>query len=60
LEAQRTCRELVGRVDPTLLTRSGQSPQQNPAAQQAPDLILDDPLCWRGILAKSSECNSVN
>ena len=39
-EAQRTCREVVGRVDPTLMTRSGAKPGRNLAAQQAPDLIL--------------------
>ena len=27
---------------------------------EPPDLILDDPLCCRGFLAKGSGCNSVN
>jgi hypothetical protein len=28
------------------LTRSGGKPARNPAAQQAPDLMLANPLCW--------------
>jgi len=58
-EAQRTCCEIVGLVDPTLLIHSGQMPAWIPALQQAPDPILANPLCCR-LPARGSICNSIN
>src|ERR1700730_4333180 len=40
-EAQRTCREIVGRVDPTLLSRSGPRCGCQIALQQTTERLLD-------------------
>jgi hypothetical protein len=56
--AKRTCRERRKRVDLTKMTRSGGKPGRNLAAQQAPDLMPANPLCWPSGWATG--CNSID
>src|SRR5262249_32952884 len=44
--------EMLRTTNSTLLTPRRRRPNQNPAVQQAPDSILDNPLCCHGLLAK--------
>jgi hypothetical protein len=46
---KRTWRDGRWGIDRSLLTQSGGKPDRNLAAQQAPDLILANPLCCRGL-----------
>jgi hypothetical protein len=51
---QRTWRDVPPSPAPALMTQSGPKPDRNPALQQAPDLILANPLSCRPWLAEGA------